>query len=166
MTQLSQLFGGVAVGQKTKLLHMRDEKANGTQGGTFTSGSWYTRDLNTVVTNEINGASLSSNQFTLPAGDYVTLGGLINHRLGRIAEVGDLVHLEGADLKVLEMDSRRITKVMFEYLVTEDPEEEQQTEESGSKPTVVSLSTKQTGKDAKNQPAKQTNNQADQNVSA
>jgi hypothetical protein len=52
------------------LLHVRDEKANGTAGGTFNAGDWRTRDLNTSVTNEITGASLSSNQITLPAGAY------------------------------------------------------------------------------------------------
>ena len=46
------------------------QKSNGTEGGTFTSGAWQTRILNTVVTNEISGASLSSNQITLPAGTY------------------------------------------------------------------------------------------------
>ena len=53
-----------------ELLHVRDEKASGTDGGTFTSGSFQTRTLNTSVTNEISGASLSSNQITLPSGTY------------------------------------------------------------------------------------------------
>lgn len=53
-----------------ELFHVRDEKANGTDGGTFSSGAWRTRDLNTIKTNEITGASLSSNQITLPAGTY------------------------------------------------------------------------------------------------
>jgi len=52
------------------LLHVRDEKSAGTGGGNFTSGSFLTRDLNTVVTNEISGASLGSNQITLPSGTY------------------------------------------------------------------------------------------------
>ena len=52
------------------LLHVRDEKPSGTGGGTFTSGAWRTRDLNTVKTNDITGASLASNQITLPAGTY------------------------------------------------------------------------------------------------
>jgi hypothetical protein len=52
------------------LLHVRDEKANGTNGGTFTSGAWQTRTLNTSLTNEISGASLSSNQIILPSGTY------------------------------------------------------------------------------------------------
>ena len=54
----------------TQLLHVRDEKADNTDGGTFTSGSFQTRTLNTSVTNEISGASLSSNQITLPSGTY------------------------------------------------------------------------------------------------
>jgi len=52
-----------------ELFHVRDEKA-GANGGGFTSGAWRTRDLNTIKTNEITGASLSSNQITLPAGTY------------------------------------------------------------------------------------------------
>lgn len=52
--------------------------------------------------------------YPFPTGDYVTLGGLINHRLGHIASVGDVVELEGARLEVLEMDKHRTTKVLFE----------------------------------------------------
>lgn len=55
---------------QSSLLHVRDEKAAGTDGGTLTSGSFQTRVLNTSVTNEISGASLGSNQMTLPAGTY------------------------------------------------------------------------------------------------
>lgn len=51
-------------------VHVRDEKSSGTDGGTATSGSYETRDLNTSVTNTVTGASLSSNQVTLPAGTY------------------------------------------------------------------------------------------------
>jgi hypothetical protein len=51
-------------------LVVRDEKADGTDGGTFTSGAMRTRTLNTVATNTISGASLASNQITLPAGTY------------------------------------------------------------------------------------------------
>ena len=52
------------------LLHVRDEKASGTAAGVFNSGDWRTRTLNTSKTNEIAGASLASNQITLPAGTY------------------------------------------------------------------------------------------------
>jgi hypothetical protein len=57
-----------------RLLHVRDEKAAGTNGGTFTSGAWRTRDLQTEKTNEISGASLASNQITLPIGTYYVEG--------------------------------------------------------------------------------------------
>ena len=53
-----------------QLLHVRDEKAANTSGGTFTQAAWRTRVLNTSKTNEISGASLASNQITLPAGTY------------------------------------------------------------------------------------------------
>lgn len=49
----------------------RDVKSNGTLSGTFTSGAWRTRDLNTTALNQITGASLSSNQITLGAGTYM-----------------------------------------------------------------------------------------------
>jgi hypothetical protein len=52
------------------LLHVRDEKTSGTAGGTSTAATWHTRVLNTVLTNEITGASLASNQITLAAGTY------------------------------------------------------------------------------------------------
>jgi len=54
------------------LLHVQDQKTSGTNGGSSVSGT-QTRTLNTVVTNEISGASLSSNQITLPAGTYEIL---------------------------------------------------------------------------------------------
>jgi hypothetical protein len=52
------------------LLHVVDEKPAGTNAGTFTSGAWQTRVINTVKTNEIAGASLSTNQITLAVGEY------------------------------------------------------------------------------------------------
>lgn len=49
-----------------------DQKAVNTAGGTFTSGAWRTRDLNTEAFNDITGASLDSGtgRITLPAGTY------------------------------------------------------------------------------------------------
>lgn len=51
-------------------MQVRDHQTQNTADGTFTSGSWQTRTLNTVTTNTINGASLSSNKVTLPTGTY------------------------------------------------------------------------------------------------
>lgn len=47
-----------------------DEKSQNTGGGTFTSGAWRVRDLNSLDT-LIDGVSLSSNQFTLPPGRWL-----------------------------------------------------------------------------------------------
>jgi hypothetical protein len=55
----------------TNYLHVRDEKAYGTDGGSTTATTIHTRTLNTVVANTINGASLASNKITLPAGRYI-----------------------------------------------------------------------------------------------
>lgn len=51
-------------------IHVRDQKASGTSGGTLSSGTWNVRTLNTVVDNSITGASLASNRITLPSGTY------------------------------------------------------------------------------------------------
>lgn len=52
-------------------LHVQDQKTAGTGGGTPSgTGSFLQRTLNTVVTNQISGASLATNQITLPAGTY------------------------------------------------------------------------------------------------
>jgi len=59
-----------ASGSLTQVLCVRDEKTSGSQGGTAFAGTWGRRDLNTVVKNSIAGASLASNQITLPAGTY------------------------------------------------------------------------------------------------
>ena len=52
-------------------LIVQDNKATNTQGGTFTSGAWRTRDLQTTQVNSISGASVASNQITLGAGTYL-----------------------------------------------------------------------------------------------
>ena len=66
---------------ENQLLHVRDEKANGTAGGTNIAGV-NIRDLNTIKTNEITGASVSSNQITLPAGTYYIDGSAPTYRTG------------------------------------------------------------------------------------
>jgi len=68
--------------------------------------------------------------FPFPTGEYVTLGGLINQRLGRIATVGDIVQLEGAQLNVLEMDRHCVTKVLFTDIVQEEAVEALEAAES------------------------------------
>ncbi len=48
-----------------------NEQPSGTEGGTFTSGAWRVRDLNTEIADPDGIVSISSNQFTLGAGSYL-----------------------------------------------------------------------------------------------
>ncbi|MGL6058916.1 MAG: phage tail fiber protein, partial [Culicoidibacterales bacterium] len=71
LIDITQLANEVAGKQTTiKYIHIRDEKPSGTAGGTFTSGAWRTRDLNTIVKDDTGQVVLLNNQFTLPAGKY------------------------------------------------------------------------------------------------
>lgn len=54
----------------SQVLHVQEQQSSGTAGGTFTQSAWQTRTLNTAVINGITGASLASNEITLPAGFY------------------------------------------------------------------------------------------------
>jgi hypothetical protein len=59
-----------AGGSSLQVFSVHDAKTSGTDAGTFTSGGWRTRTLNTSLLNTVSGASLGSNQITLPAGTY------------------------------------------------------------------------------------------------
>jgi hypothetical protein len=70
-----------------------DQKAVNTDGGTFTSGAFRTRDLQTTQVNTITGCSLASNQVTLPAGTYYVYARLpcfsVNRNEGRLRNITD-----------------------------------------------------------------------------
>jgi len=60
------------IGSKTFTSYaiIADVKASNADGGSFTSGAWRTRDLNTEISDVDSIVSISSNQFTLAAGSY------------------------------------------------------------------------------------------------
>lgn len=62
--------GGGGGGGGGNYLCIVDQKSSGTNGGDFNSGGWHTRDLNTTIADTGGISSLTSNQITLPAGDY------------------------------------------------------------------------------------------------
>lgn len=70
-----------------------DTKSSGTAGGTFTSGAFRTRDLQTTQINDITGCSLASNQVTLPAGTYYVSAFVPAHAcsvfIGRLQNITD-----------------------------------------------------------------------------
>ena len=47
----------------------------------------------------------------LPDGPYETAAGFVLHRLGRVARLGDLVTVEGAELHVVGLEGHRITRL-------------------------------------------------------
>ena len=49
---------------------IRDVKTTGTDGGTFTSGAWRTRDINNID-GDVSFVALGTNTFTLDSGTYV-----------------------------------------------------------------------------------------------
>ncbi len=82
---------------ESQLFHAQDQKVSNTAGGTFTNGAERTRDLNTVLTNEITSASLATNQVSLPAGTYFTEGKAIafnvtTHRL-KLRDISNSIDL-------------------------------------------------------------------------
>lgn len=66
--------GGGGSGLFDALVVLRDEKSTGTGGGSITSDTWTTRDLNTEAADTASICTLSSNQFSLPAGTYWLTG--------------------------------------------------------------------------------------------
>lgn len=63
--------GVISSGTSVQTARVWDAKFSGTNGGTFTAGSWQIRDLDNI--NDPNGIilSLSANRFTLGAGSYL-----------------------------------------------------------------------------------------------
>ncbi len=73
--------GGGGGGLYESYVHLCEEQTQNTNGGTFTSGAWRTRTLNTETDpDEI--CTLSSNQFTLDAGTYIIRATAPAYRVG------------------------------------------------------------------------------------
>lgn len=62
--------GVVSSGLYNAYVHIREQQAQNTAGGTFSSGAFRTRVLTTEVSDTAGIASLASNQITLAAGTY------------------------------------------------------------------------------------------------
>lgn len=82
----------------TETIHVQHRVAAGTASGDYAGGGvWTTRPLTTVITNTITGASLASNQVTLPAGTYKVRARSpmfrVNQNTSRIYDVTNAVTL-------------------------------------------------------------------------
>jgi hypothetical protein len=90
----------------TQYLNVIDQKSNGTSGGAVTASTWSStrrRDINTIRTNTIAGASLGTNEIILPSGVYHTFITSPFYRItsNRIR----LVNVSNADEVLLESQS-------------------------------------------------------------
>jgi len=68
----------------------------------------------------------------LPEGSYETVGGYVMGTLGRLAVLGDTVAAPGAQLRVTELDGRRVAQVQVSY--DESHEQHLPTEAAGEQP--------------------------------
>lgn len=68
------IAGSVTVSGSPPYICVQDQKGSGIGGGTFVSGSYLTRTLNTITVNDLNLAVLNAatSQITLPAGTWRT----------------------------------------------------------------------------------------------
>ena len=76
-------FATIAGGKFASYAILVDQKTSGTNGGSFTSGDWRTRDLNTEIADPDGIVSISSNQFTLQAGSYLIKAHAPAYKVGR-----------------------------------------------------------------------------------
>jgi len=67
------------------LAKVHDSGTSTTYFGTYTTGDWRTRDLDTEITDEDDIVSISSNQFTLQAGNYFIRFGCAMYHCGNHA---------------------------------------------------------------------------------
>jgi CBS domain containing-hemolysin-like protein len=73
----------------------------------------------------------------LPEGEYVTLGGFLFDGFGHIPEEGESLDVDGWELRVAEMDKRRIAKVVARRHEPPPPPAESPAGDAGSARTVV-----------------------------
>ncbi len=83
--------GSITITGAPPYVCIQDQKPQNTAGGTFTSGAWRTRVLNTFIANDLSLATLATNQITLPAGRYRAHvkcpADFVNHHQGRLQNI-------------------------------------------------------------------------------
>ncbi len=90
VAQAIAALGGGGGGSGLRAI-IEDQKSSGTNGGSATTGAWYTRDLNTLVMNQDSViASLASNAFTPSVDGIVTVTSTFNQTKGTAMRVYDV----------------------------------------------------------------------------
>ena len=52
----------------------------------------------------------------IPEGPYETLSGYVMHSLGRIPEINDVIHIDGARLTVLNLEGKRVGTLLLSQI--------------------------------------------------
>lgn len=92
-------------GLDSSYLEINDTKAKGTVGGSFSPGSWKTRDLTTLIHDSLaDSVTLGSNQFVIPSGTYHIEASVPAYKVdahkGRLADVTDFAGTFGVTVKL------------------------------------------------------------------
>jgi len=93
-------------------LHIQDQKAEGTNAGASIAGTQQ-RDLNTVLTNTISGASLSSDDIILPTGKYYIEARVPSFRAG--TAIAHLYNITDASEEVWGQNAGSTSLADFTY---------------------------------------------------
>ena len=71
-TDSLKVYNGTSwIGVGGNIAIFNDQQTSGTNGGTFTSGSYVKRTLNSTIVNTISSCTLTSSVISLPAGTYL-----------------------------------------------------------------------------------------------
>ncbi len=106
--------GGGGVGPADLILHVQDQKAEDTNGQSLTDDVWNTRDINTVLTNQIVGASLAANRITLAAGTYF-ISAIIDAHVGH-RHISRLENITDATEVLLSVNTFAVTESSTTFL--------------------------------------------------
>jgi hypothetical protein len=124
-----EIVGINPTGTQVDYLCYSDEKTSGTDGGTFTSGAWRTRNLNTEEADTGGYGSVASNQVTLAAGTYIAQWSApafdVDKHKTRLMNVTDAVVVSqgtsedtGQSTSSDEMQSRSMGSTLFTIAAT------------------------------------------------
>ena len=117
-----------------------DQKTSGTTGGTFTSGAWRTRDLNTELADADGIVSISSNQFTLGAGSYfieaLAPAYAVNKHQLRIYNSTDAATVQDGQSTYTVVDNQNTAYVSGRVTITGSKAFEIQHQSSASRSTI------------------------------
>lgn len=137
VASLEDMLMEVVLGFYDAYACVMDEKAQGVNGGTFTSGAWRTRDINTEQADTGDILTIASNQITLLAGTYRVLavlpcfgGARKKARLYSVTDTSAILHSISAWVGIGEYGGHTILMGQFTITATKVLEIQHRTEQN------------------------------------